>query len=168
VDAHVVLVGLMGSGKTSVGRALADALGRPFSDSDAWIERERGATVRTLADEIGVEAMHELESRHLLEALAAPGPDVIAAAASTIDDPACRSALTAPGVEVIWLKADPEVLADRFERKQHRPRFGRSPRTLLADQARERDGLFRSLSPIEIETTGKDPDDVVALALTAL
>ena len=68
---HVALVGLMASGKTTVGRGLAEALDWPFSDSDASIERERGTTVRALADEVGVDAMHELEGAHLLQALAA-------------------------------------------------------------------------------------------------
>jgi shikimate kinase len=165
---HVVLVGLMGTGKTTVGRLLAAALGLPFTDSDAAIERERGSTVQELANEIGVDEMHELEARHLLGALEAPEPSVIAAAASTIDDAACRQALTAPGVRTIWLKADPAVLAGRFQLQKHRPRFGRSPRDLLVEQARERDALFRSLHGIEIETGRKSPDEVVELALSAL
>ena len=165
---HVVLVGLMGSGKTTVGRALAAALGLPFSDSDAAIERERGSTVQELADELGVEEMHELEARHLLRALEAPEPSVIAAAASTIDDPACRAALAAPGVRTIWLKAAPDVLAGRFDRQRHRPRFGRSPGDLLAEQAEERDELFRLLHPIELETGEQSPSEVVELALAAL
>jgi shikimate kinase len=165
---HVVLVGLMGTGKTTVGRALARALDMPFSDSDAAIEHESGSTVQELADEIGVEEMHELEARHLLRALDAPEDSVIAAAASTIDDPACRAALVAPGVRTIWLKADPEVLARRFDRQRHRPRFGRLPQELLAEQAKERDALFRSLNPIEIETGMGSPAEVVELALAAL
>jgi len=165
---HVVLVGLMGTGKTTVGRALAEALGRPFSDSDTAIERERGSTVQQLADELGVKEMHELEARHLLEALQAAEPSVIAAAASTIDDPACRAALVAPGVTTIWLKADPDVLARRFDRERHRPRFGRAPGDLLAEQARERDALFRSLHPVELETGGQGPSEVVEQALAAL
>ena len=124
--------------------------------------------MQELADEIGVEEMHELEARHLLRALEAPEPSVIAAAASTIDDDACRGALTAPGVRTIWLRADPDVLARRFDRQRHRPRFGRSPRDLLAEQAGERDALFRSLHPIEIETGEKSPVEVVELALAAL
>src|SRR5437762_1566050 len=66
---HIVLVGLMVTGKTTVGSGLAAALGWPFSDSDAWIERQRGKTVRALADEIGVDEMHALEAGHLLQAL---------------------------------------------------------------------------------------------------
>ena len=92
----------------------------------------------------------------------------IAAAASTIDDPACRAALAAPGVRTIWLRAAPDVLAGRFDRQRHRPRFGRSPGDLLAEQAEERDELFRSLHPIELETGEQSPSEVVELALAAL
>jgi shikimate kinase len=71
-------------------------------------------------------------------------------------------------VTTIWLKADPAVLARRFDRQRHRPRFGRSPRDLLAEQATERDALFRSLHPIEIETGERSQAEVVELALAAL
>ena len=124
--------------------------------------------MRALADEIGVDAMHELEAAHLLQALAAPGPSVVAAAASTIDDAACRKALADPGVAVIWLKADPVDLARRFDRERHRPHFGRAPSRLLAEQAAEREPLFLALDPFVIETDGKAPSEVVAEALAAL
>lgn len=165
---HVVLVGLMGSGKTTVGRALAAALGRPFSDSDRAISRETAKTVRELAEELGVEEMHELEAEHLLGALARPEPTVIAAAASTIEDPRCREALAAPGVRVIWLRASPPALAGRFPQLRHRPRFGRRPRGLLAEQAAHRDPLYAALRPIVIETEGKGVAEVVSTALAAL
>jgi shikimate kinase len=165
---HIVLVGLMAAGKTTVGRGLAEALGWPFSDSDAWIERERGTTVKALADEIGVDGMHELEAAHLLHALAEPGPSVIAAAASTIDNPTCREALADPGVTVIWLRGDPAALARRFDVQRHRPRFGLAPEQLLAEQATERDPLFRALDPIVVDTDHRKPADAVSAALAEL
>ena len=67
--AHIVLVGLMGSGKTTVGAALAAALDVPLRDSDADIERERGLRGRDIAERDGIEALHALEARHLLDAL---------------------------------------------------------------------------------------------------
>jgi shikimate kinase len=158
---HVVLVGLMGAGKTTVGRALAERLGLPFSDSDRVIEAEQGRTVRELADELGTDGMHALEKAHLLGALAQPGPSVIAAAASTIDDPECRAALVAPGVRVVWLRASADELAGRFDRRRHRPRFGRDPRGLLAEQAAEREPLFASLDPVEVVTEGRPTASVV-------
>ena len=87
---HIVLVGLMGSGKTTVGAALAAALGVPLRDSDADIERDTGLTGRDIAARDGIDALHALEARQLLDALDEPGTTVITAAASTLDDPACR------------------------------------------------------------------------------
>ena len=72
---HVVLVGLMGAGKTTVGRRLAARLGWPWHDSDADIEAATGMTVRELRDRDGVDAMHDLEAAQLLQALAEPGQE---------------------------------------------------------------------------------------------
>src|SRR6202790_2653856 len=73
---HIVVVCLMGSGKTTIGRAVAQALGRPSSDSDLEIERATGRTVGELALERGIAPMHELEARHLLGADTATEPSV--------------------------------------------------------------------------------------------
>jgi shikimate kinase len=158
---HIVLVGLMGSGKTTLGGSLAKALGRSFSDSDEYIERTTGRTVRELADDAGVDAMHKLEKAHLLDALGEPKPSVVAAAASTIEDQECREALGLEGVTVIWLRADIAVLAERFERNVHRPRFGQPPARLLADQSDRREPLFAALGGIRIDTHGRATTEVV-------
>ena len=69
---HIVLVGLMGSGKSTVAAALAAALGVPLRDSDADIERDTGLTGRDIAARDGIDALHALEARHLLDALGRP------------------------------------------------------------------------------------------------
>src|SRR5437868_9719650 len=89
---HVVLLGLMGSGKTTIGRALAAHLGWSVSDSDEYIQRATGQTARQLLAAAGVDALHRLEAQHLLDALATAGPAVVCAAASVVDDEACRRA----------------------------------------------------------------------------
>ena len=95
---HVAVVGMMGSGKTTVGSLLATLLGWPLRDSDADVEAREGRTVRQLRDELGVDAMHGLESRQLLSALADPGPSVVCPAASVVDVGACLGALAAPAL----------------------------------------------------------------------
>jgi shikimate kinase len=166
---HIVVVGLMGAGKSEVGRRLAAQLGRPWRDSDRVIEARTGLTVRELRERDGVDAMHALEAEQLLEALAAPEPSVISAAASTVEVPACRDALKAPDVRAVWLRASPDVLARRFSsRDKHRPEFGDSPLQFLTEQAARRDPLFASLDPVIVDVDAIRPREAVARALEAL
>jgi shikimate kinase len=163
-----VVVGLMGVGKTTVGRALADRLGWPLDDSDAAIEAREGRTVRQLRDALGTDEMHALEARHLLDALASPRPRVITPAAFTIEVPACRDALRAPDVLVAWLRATPETLARRFAAGDHRPSYGDDPARFLAEQTRRRDPLFAGLAPLVVDGEDATPDAAVRAILAAL
>ena len=166
---HIVVVGLMGAGKTEVGRRLGTQLGRPWRDSDRDIEARTGLTVRELRERDGVDAMHALEAEHLLDMLADPEPSVISAAASTVEVPECRDALRAPDVRTVWLRATPEVLARRFaSRDKHRPEFGDSPLEFLTEQAARRDPLFASLDPVIVDVDAIRPREAVARALEAL
>ena len=165
---HVVLVGLMGAGKTSVGRGLAARLNWPWHDSDAEIEAATGLTVRQLSDRDGVGAMHDLEAAQLLHVLAGPGQSVISAAASVIESETCRQALAGPDIAVVWLRAAPAVLAARFSADDHRPAFGASPGALLVGQAAKREPLLQALDPIIIDVDRIDPDEAVARTLEAL
>lgn len=165
---HIAVVGLMGSGKTTIGSGIAGRLGWPLRDSDAEIEAREGRTVRRLRDDLGVDAMHALEARQLLDALADPAPSVVCPAASVVDVDACRQALAEPGVAVVYLSIDPAVAAVRFVAGEHRPWYGDDPATFLARQAREREPHFRALNPIEIVVDSLSPDEIVGLALEAL
>jgi shikimate kinase len=107
---HIVLVGPMGVGKTSVGLRLAAAFGRPFVDSDAVLEAS-GTDADELARIEGVPALHRREAELVLDALAARVPSVIAAAASVVDDAAARAALA--DHDVVWLRGSPELLVAR-------------------------------------------------------
>lgn len=164
----MVVVGLMGAGKSTVGRRLAARLGRTWRDSDRDIEAATGLTVRQLGERDGVEAMHALEAQHLLDALAEPEPSVISAAASAIDRPDCRSALAAPDVAVVWLRATTAVLAERFGSDPHRPWYGASPAVFLAEQAARREPFLAALDPTVIDVDEIDPNEAAARAVTAL
>jgi shikimate kinase len=165
---HVAVVGLMGSGKTTIGSRLASLLGWPLRDSDVEIEAREHRTVRQLRDDLGVDAMHALETRQLLDALADPGPSVVCPAASVGDVDACVAALADPAVLVVLLTADPNVVAQRFLTGAHRPWYGDDPAAFLARQATARYPRFRGLAPLEIATDERSPDDVVQIVVRVL
>jgi shikimate kinase len=161
---HVVLVGLMGSGKTTVGAALATALGVPRRDSDADIEHDTGLRGRDLAARDGIDALHALESRHLLDALQQPATSVICTAASIIEDPRCRAALHDRRHLVVWLQASPEALAARLSPDDHRPGFGPDLAEVIRQQAIRRTPAFREVADLTLDAT-EQPEALVAAIL---
>ena len=161
---HIVLVGLMGSGKSTVGAALAAALGVPLRDSDADIERDTGLTGRDIAARDGIDALHALESRQLLDALDGAGTTVITAAASTLDEPGCRSALQDPRHLVVWLKADPAVIAARLRPDDHRPDLGSDLAEVIERQAIRRTSALESVADLTLDAT-ESPETLVATIL---
>ena len=166
---HCVLVGLMGVGKSTVGAALTERLEWPLRDSDADIQAATGLTVRQLRDRDGVDSMHAREADQLLGALADAEPSVIAAAASVVDVPACLEALRAPDVLAVWLRATPEVLAERFgSADDHRPAYGDSPEAFLARQLEGRGGALASVADLIVDVDGQSPDEIAARVLEVL
>jgi shikimate kinase len=165
---HVVLAGLMGCGKTTVGRSLAARLGRPLHDSDVVIEAREGRTVRAIRAALGTVALHELEARTLRDALAAPGPDVICAAASTADDDACLAALATADVAVVWLRVRPATAAARFRSGAHRPWYGTDPAVFLARQAAARAPRFAAVATLGLDTDDLAPDELADAILAGL
>jgi shikimate kinase len=159
---HIVLIGLMGSGKTTVGRLVAATLGWPLRDSDADIEAREGRTVRELDEAFGTDAMHRFEAEALLAALASPEPAVVLAAASTVEDEACLGALRDPSLLVAWLRISAATAAARFASRAHRPRFGDDPATFLAEQAARRDPLFASVAGLTLSADDAAPDALAA------
>ena len=168
----LVLIGLMATGKTTIGRLLAERLGIGFRDSDADIERDTGGvTVAGLVATAGADVMHRREAEHLLAALAARRPVVVAAAASTVDDERCVAALLEPGVAVVWLRASVATMASRFRSSPHRPTFGEDPTALLAGQLERRGPSFARLADLVVDVDERSAavvvDDIVAgLALS--
>lgn len=166
---HVVITGLMASGKSTTGRRLAERLGWPWRDSDAEIEADTGKTVRELRDIEGVDAMHDREHAALIRALDDPTHSVISAAASVIDDEACRAAMTRPGVAVVWLHGSPELLARRFHSPDdHRPTYGDSPEEFLAAQVAQREPFVKLIGAHMVNVDGLTRDEVFERVLRAL
>ena len=132
---------MMGSGKTTVGRLVAQRLGRPFFDSDEQVEARAGRTVREIFETDGEAAFRTLEAGALAEALAAPEPVVVAAAGGVVLDPGNRRALR-EGATVVWLRAEPAVLAKRVRPGDHRPLLAHDASGVLTRMEAEREPLY--------------------------
>jgi shikimate kinase len=166
-DAHLVLIGMMGAGKTTVGRVVAERLGRPFFDSDELVEARTGRTVRELWEEGGEPAYRKLETEALLEALASAVPAVIAAAGGVVLAEANRDALRSSGAVVVWLHADPVLLAERAVTAEHRPLLDGDPEGNLRRLLEDRVALYAEVAGEVIDVTGHTVDEVAARVLEA-
>lgn len=157
----IVLVGLMGVGKTTVGRALAESIGYRFIDNDAGIEAEYDATGAELAGQLGVEGLHRIEAGQLANALDSFGsePVVIAAAASVVEDPDCQTLLT--GHTVVWLDAPPAYLAGRLGQTGHRRSLGPKPQESLGRLSEERQERFAGVASVSVTVEGRSVQSIV-------
>lgn len=164
---HLVLVGMMGTGKSTVGRLVAQRLGRRLVDSDAVIEERTGRTVREIFVADGEPAFRALESQVLAEALADPEPTVIAAAGGVVLHPANRAALRAADVRVVWLTARPEVLAQRIARASgtHRPLLDDDPDAMLQAMWTHRAPLYREVADAVVSVDQRSVAEVVEAVL---
>lgn len=164
-DQHVVLVGLMGTGKTTVGRALAERLGRPLFDSDAVIEARTGRTVRQIFLDDGEPAFRALETQVLLEALATETPSVIAAAGGVVLSEQNRAAIRDARAKVVWLRATPEQLVDRVRSGGHRPALDDDPAGTLRRMHDSREPLYREVADMVVSVDGRSVHDVAEAIL---
>src|SRR5262245_30763384 len=115
----IALVGLMGVGKSSVGRRLASALGLPFRDADAEVETAAGRSISDIFADLGESAFRDGERRVISRLLEGP-PHVLATGGGAFMNPDTRALIKSKAVSV-WLKTDLEVLARRVARKDTRP-----------------------------------------------
>jgi shikimate kinase len=133
----IVLVGLMGAGKTTVGRRLAERLKLPFFDADEEIEKAAGRSVSDIFAELGEPAFRSGE-RRVIARLLSGEPCVLATGGGAFVDPETRALVKARAVS-IWLRVDLPTLAQRVARKDTRPLLrGKDPLELLRSQATAR------------------------------
>jgi shikimate kinase len=157
VSARVVLVGLPGVGKTTIGSALADALGVTFEDLDARVADEVGRTPADLLRDGREDELREAECRALPRALATGG--VVATGGGTVESPGARALLRDAGT-VVWLEAAPETLHARLDGGD-RPLVDGSTATRLAALAARRRPLYAEIATTVVDADGPI-DDVVA------
>jgi shikimate kinase len=146
---HVALIGLMGVGKTTVGRRLAKELDAPFVDTDEAVELEAGATIRTIFATDGEQAFRDLERRVTCALLARQAAMVLAAGGGAVIDDQTRAVL-AERAYVVWLRADAAFLAARTD-PTHRPLLAEDPVAALERLATERRDLYESVADVAVD-----------------
>ena len=146
----ITLVGLMGVGKSSVGRRLANALELPFRDADSEVETAAGRSIPDIFADLGEPAFREGERRVIARLLDEP-PHVLATGGGAFMNDETRALIKARSLSV-WLKADLDVLARRVSRKDNRPLIaGREPLSVLQEQAAQRYPIYQ-LADVMVET----------------
>lgn len=162
----IVLVGLMGVGKSTVGRRLAHRLHLPFVDADEEIEVAAGMTVAEIFDRFGEASFRDGE-RRVIQRLIDGTPKVIATGGGAFVDGHTRALILAEAIAV-WLDAHPDVLAERVRRRDTRPLLrGRDPREVLIELARVRNPLY-ALAPIRVASHKAPHEATVSAILEAL
>lgn len=159
---NLVLVGLPGAGKSSVGKRLAARLGIPFVDADCEIEKAAGMAIADIFATHGEPAFREGEAR-VIARLLAEGPRVIATGGGAFMAEETRRAIAERGV-AIWLDARTDVLVARVARRDHRPLFqGVDPRTKIEELRAVRDPVFAE-APVKV-TSSAGPHERVVTAI---
>ncbi len=142
IDRSIVLVGMMGVGKSSIGRLLAERLGVAFVDSDEEIEKAAGMPISEIFERYGEESFRDGE-RRVIARLIGEGPKVIATGGGAFVNDRTR-ALIKEQCRSIWIDADLEILVERVSRRSHRPLLvGRDPREVLSDLAEKRNPIYK-------------------------
>lgn len=164
---HLVLVGLMGAGKSAVGLECAKRLSRPFVDTDALVEQAAGATVAEVFAREGEGGFRRREQDAVTRACAADRPSVIACGGGAVLSEANREALRRSGF-VVWLTAPVDELSRRVGDEDGRPLLaGATPAVVLDRLAGERAGAYRAAAHVEIDTEGREVEAVADAVLAA-
>lgn len=164
-DSHIVLVGMMGAGKSAVGRALARRLDRELLDSDEMIEQREGRTVREIWFDDGETAFRKLETEVLADAIAAQTPSIVAAAGGVVLSEENRAVLKGAGAHVVWLLADVELLLERVRNGMHRPLLDDDPEGTLRKMYEERADLYQDVADAIVSVDHRSINDVAGAVL---
>jgi len=162
----IVLVGLMGAGKTKIGRRLAARLDLPFFDSDIEIEAAAGETIEEIFRNRGESVFRDGERRVIARLLAQP-LHVLATGGGAFMDPATRALIARRAVSV-WLRADLDVLVARVARRTNRPLLQQSdPRAVLAELIERRHPIYAA-ADVAIDSSEGPPELTTTRVLAAL
>jgi shikimate kinase len=150
---HIVLIGMMGSGKSTIGRAYAERTGRPFFDTDHMVEAKMKRPIREIFASDGEPAFRALETSVLIDALQRQTPSVIAAAGGAVLAAQNRAAMQV-SARVVWLRATPATLAQRVGHRGsrgHRPLIDENPLARITQLVRDRQELYIETADVIID-----------------
>lgn len=162
----VVLVGLMGSGKSCIGKRMAGRIGVPFVDADAEIEQAASLSIKEIFDKYGEEVFRDGERRVMARLLQGP-PGVISAGGGAFMDAGTRAVIKERGASV-WLRADLDTLVSRTKGRNHRPLLNKGdPRETLAELMRVRYPVYAE-ADVVVDTGVDNPNVTCERVLAAL
>ena len=164
----VVLIGLMGSGKTTAGRRLAKKIGCVFVDTDDVVREVAGASVREIFERGGEDLFREYENLALLQILRNEAPRIIAAAGGVVLAEKNREAIEASGAYVVWLQADIPALVERAALGAHRPLLDGDAHATLEAMSNAREELYAGLADTRIDTNSLSVKSVAELVYVGL
>ena len=166
VPRTVTLVGLMGAGKSAIGKRLAVRLGLPFVDADDEIEHAAGCTIGEFFEKYG-EAEFRAGERRVIARLLDEPPHVLSTGGGAYMDPETRALMHAKATTV-WLRADLDVLFDRVRRRTHRPLLRQGdPREILDNLMTKRYPIYAE-ADIIVDSTAQPADRTTEQTIEAL
>ena len=166
IDRGIVLIGLMGAGKSSVGKLLAKRLGLKFHDADDEIEKAAGFTIEDYFAFHGEAAFRDGEHKVITRLLDGP-PHVLATGGGAFMDPRTRATILKRSIS-IWLRADLNILLERVMRRSNRPLLKRgNPRDIMAKLIAERDPIYAKAN-LTVSSSAEPHEEVVERIVVAL
>jgi shikimate kinase len=168
----IVLVGLMGTGKSTIARLLSSRLGLDCLDTDKLVEERTGRSVREIFEQSGEQAFRDIESQVVIECLNRGIPTVVAGAGGIVlrseNRQAIDKARNSGRVTVVWLHARPDVLTSRTKTGTHRPLLDEDRVGTLERLSEERGALYASVADVIIDVSDRSAESTVELLIDAL
>lgn len=164
----VLLIGLMGTGKTTVGELLAPRLSARYLDNDELVLIAAGSALEDLRRRAGEAGLRAAESQALTEALDIPAPAVAGVAAGVVRNPADVARLETTDATVVWLRARPETLARRVGGGGDRPWLSPDPLAVFQRMSRERNAAYEEISDLIVDVDERAPEEIVDVIVAYL